>query len=171
MKTHAQKPNVIRARVLALAVNHDEVQRYALAGGEKIASPDAKLADLFVMAGMLASAFRDPGWQRNHLRQLYGFTTGWLMSLGVNTPVVLINAERDRQQKLFLAGEFHFTCSSPTASAPRKFRILAEELGEVANALDRLEARHSSLNARHLIEELVQVAAVAVAWLEALESK
>ena len=56
-----------------------------------------------------------------------------------------------------------------TAGEPRKFRILAEEIGEVANALDRLEMINCMTNQKHLREELVQVAAVAVAWLEALE--
>ena len=48
--------------------------------------------------------------------------------------------------------------------------VLGEEFGEVANAaLERVYSK--ALDDRHLREELIQVAAVAVAWLEAIEER
>ena len=86
--------------------------------------------------------------------------------------------ERIRQQELFLAGKFTFTCASKTADDNRKLRVLAEEVGEVAEAIDKLEAAESrgggaasALRREELHTELVQVAAVAVAWLESMEGQ
>lgn len=65
-----------------------------------------------------------------------------------------IEKERYRQDIKWRAG------SNDWPSDPRsKYLVLAEEVGEVATAL--LEA-----DAENLREELIQVAAVAVAWLE-----
>jgi hypothetical protein len=74
-----------------------------------------------------------------------------------------IRAERRRQ--LLRWAEPHEwgvgDCSSSDVSEPVKVAVLAEECGEVARAvLDR--------DCAALKRELVQVAAVAVAWLEAL---
>jgi NTP pyrophosphatase (non-canonical NTP hydrolase) len=74
------------------------------------------------------------------------------------------------------AGKFTFTCASPVACDNRKLRVLVEEVGEVAEAIDHLEQLNRTSKAAakqrdHLREELVQVAAVAVAWLESLEEK
>lgn len=52
-------------------------------------------------------------------------------------------------------------CSSNAVRGPVKMTVLMEEVGEVARAL--LDG-----NADQLETELVQVAAVAVAWLESL---
>jgi hypothetical protein len=51
-------------------------------------------------------------------------------------------------------------CSSSQVSAPVKVAVLAEEVGEVARA--------AMDGTTGLVDELVQVAAVAVAWLESL---
>jgi NTP pyrophosphatase (non-canonical NTP hydrolase) len=98
-----------------------------------------------------------------------------------NSPAMMsvfeqIAAERVRQQELLRAGKFTYTAASPVADNNRKLRILVEEVGEVAEAIDHLEQlNHNSPAAKrqreHLREELIQVAAVAVAWLEALEGK
>ena len=69
----------------------------------------------------------------------------------------LIDAERDRQEAKF-PGQ---SCAGGLLSDTRKFLVLAEEVGEVAKAL--LGGDH-----RDVRDELVQVAAVAVAWLEHL---
>ena len=74
-----------------------------------------------------------------------------------------IVAERARQrEKWSRAHSWGFgDCSSLEVVEPVKAAVLAEEVGEVARAMldgDRLALR----------TELVQVAAVAVAWLEAL---
>jgi NTP pyrophosphatase (non-canonical NTP hydrolase) len=73
-----------------------------------------------------------------------------------------ILAERARQTAKW-EGEHdwgHGDCSSDGVSAAVKAAVLAEECGEVAR-----EALDGTLG---LKDELIQVAAVAVAWLEAL---
>ena len=80
------------------------------------------------------------------------------------TPVIrsdvyaLIDAERVRQvEKWGREGD----CSSPLVSPPVKVAVLTEEVGEVARAV--LDSDEGNLR-----DELVQVAAVAVAWLEGM---
>lgn len=53
------------------------------------------------------------------------------------------------------------TCADDTLTNEQKFVILAEEVGEVANALT-YDSRSD------LREELIQVTAVALAWLSSL---
>ena len=55
---------------------------------------------------------------------------------------------------------------NPSQSNYVRLRVLAEEFGEVAEAMGRPEDGNGK---RDLFTELVQVAAVAVAWIEALE--
>jgi hypothetical protein len=74
-----------------------------------------------------------------------------------------IDRERDRQRIKWNASHTwgKGDCSSPDVPATVKAAVLSEECGEVSRAvLDRDD--------RQLRDELVQVAAVAVAWLEAL---
>lgn len=78
-----------------------------------------------------------------------------------------VRKERVRQEQLRREGRFAFTCADrfiegkPVLPAA-KLVVLVEEVGEVARAIcDGDDA--------NLREELVQVAAVCVAWLEALE--
>ena len=75
----------------------------------------------------------------------------------------LIDTERARQRQLWEASHRwgKGDCSSPDVPSPIKAVVLAEESGEVARAV--LE-----LNDAALRTELVQVAAVAVAWLEGM---
>ena len=75
----------------------------------------------------------------------------------------LITEERERQQTLWDHPHEWGTgdCSNPDLPDTLKLVILAEEGGEVARAV--LER-----NPNQLRDELVQVAAVAVAWLESL---
>lgn len=95
-----------------------------------------------------------------------------------NTPAMLevfakIAAERQRQRELFSAGKITFDCASGVPDSNRKLRVLMEEVGEVAQELDRLEGcrdkRAERFVREDLEDELVQVAAVAVAWLESFE--
>lgn len=75
----------------------------------------------------------------------------------------LIDAERDRQrQKWSRDHEWGWgDCSSPRVRDEVRAMVLCEECGEVARAvLDK--------NDEDLRTELVQVAAVSVAWLEHL---
>jgi len=99
-------------------------------------------------------------------------------TLWKNNPAMLdvfarIAAERDRQRQLLQAGKITFDCASVIPDPNRKLRVLAEEVGEVAQELDRLESCKDRRGERFVLEdletELVQVAAVAVAWLESLQ--
>jgi hypothetical protein len=148
---------------------------------------DFSLADLTAGVGMLAAQVTNnithPANSFNHRAQLMKIAAhviGWLESLQAasDTDVfTLIHAERERQEKSFRTGKFLFTCASPTADPKRKLRILTEELGEVAKAIDQLEVAESrnSLAIKswraELKLELIQVAAVAVAWLESLHAE
>lgn len=87
--------------------------------------------------------------------------------MGVFTAIA---RERIRQRELLAAGTIIYNCSSPIVSNDRKLRTLTEELGEVAEAIDYMEwPRGRRKIEEQLIKELVQVAAVATAWLETFE--
>jgi NTP pyrophosphatase (non-canonical NTP hydrolase) len=144
---------------------------------------DFHLADLAAGVGMLGAQVISnetslAGAKFNHrplLEKIAAQTVGWLDQLGEKNPFTLIHDERERQEKLFRAGKFNFTASSKSAGAKRKFRVLLEEIGEVAQECDALEyAKRMDVRAsitEKLATELVQVAAVAVAWLESMEGK
>ena len=82
--------------------------------------------------------------------------------------LLAVAAERGRQEQLFAAGQFPFTCSNAAVSGREKLPVLVEEVGEVAEALQR-PGRLSDEHRAHLRTELIQVAAVAVAWAESLD--
>lgn len=75
--------------------------------------------------------------------------------------LVEVVRERKRQEALKAAGKFPWTCAD-AAPASMKLAVLAEEFGEVARAVCEKDYKN-------LREELVQTAAVCLAWLEALE--
>jgi NTP pyrophosphatase (non-canonical NTP hydrolase) len=69
--------------------------------------------------------------------------------------------ERRRQEFLKSQGKFPWTCAD-AAPASMKLAVLAEEFGEVAKEV--CDQRWDLLR-----DELVQVAAVCVAWLESMD--
>lgn len=90
--------------------------------------------------------------------------------------------ERKRQETLKAEGKFLWTCSDKSRSNAEKLAVLLEEVGEAAKEvveeiiqIDKAAAvfPSSSMNIRDtkvdLRKELIQVAAVCVAWLEALD--
>jgi hypothetical protein len=83
--------------------------------------------------------------------------------------------ERLRQKHLLSIGKIKFDLASPVVSNDRKLRVTTEENGEVARAIDLLENAETPaaiLKAkRHLQEELNQLTACSIAWLEALEEE
>jgi NTP pyrophosphatase (non-canonical NTP hydrolase) len=167
-----------RDKILGLFNTDPDTIRAALEGSDQATSADKKLLALTIGVGQLAAFIRDDGWSRNHLRRVFGFCAGWLLALGEKNALMKISAERDRQEKLFrIEKKLHFTCASRIPDATRKLRVLVEELGEVANAIDQLEIAESreSLALKEwrleLRVEITQVAAVAVAWLESYEVK
>lgn len=86
-----------------------------------------------------------------------------------------VYSERLRQEALRNAGKFAYTCAdrwSGDEGVPippaEKLAVLAEEFGEVARAVCELQPGDTETRSR-LRDELIQVAAVAVAWVESLE--
>lgn len=80
-----------------------------------------------------------------------------------------IDAERERQERFKAEGRFMFSASTEhTAIA---VAILMEEVGEVAReAMGLLGVVRESANLARYHKELVQVAAVAVAMIEAADA-
>ncbi len=86
--------------------------------------------------------------------------------------------ERARQERLRLDGKFLHTCASPDFVAFTHFgraAVLTEEVGEVARAVLDVEkiaeGRHEdALAFKKLRAELIQTAAVCVAYIEALDN-
>lgn len=73
-----------------------------------------------------------------------------------------VHEERLRQDELVRTEKISWGCCDPTAPEGIKLAVLTEEVGEVARAI--LENDDPT----HLREELIQVAAVAVAWAESI---
>ncbi|HEV2692260.1 MAG TPA: hypothetical protein VG347_05135 [Verrucomicrobiae bacterium] len=166
----------LRASVLAIPRSDADSGR-AFLSTATIQSADGLLAQLTVGVGQLAAYRNDLDWTRAHLRRILGFAAGWIVCLGEKQWEAKVNAERDRQEELFRTGKLTFNCSSLTVCVQRKLRVLVEEVGEVAEAIDTLEQVRNTNRTKawaaadaHLLEELIQVAAVAVGWLEALET-
>jgi NTP pyrophosphatase (non-canonical NTP hydrolase) len=88
--------------------------------------------------------------------------------------LVLVGFERERQDELKAAGRFEFTCADDGLTLAEKLACLTEELGEVAQEVLTQEghrlARDTLGTKEALRKELVQVAAVAVAWIESLDA-
>jgi len=88
---------------------------------------------------------------------LTDFSTG-----GFEEVLSQVALERQRQDQLKALGKFQYTCADPQPGSGAKLAILMEEVGEVARELNE------DGMAFKLREELIQVAAVACAWIEAL---
>lgn len=83
--------------------------------------------------------------------------------------------ERERQEKLKADGRFEFTCADLGATDQARAIILVEEIGEVCRVILNLEKQtHDEPKKGTLAQlrsELVQVAAVTVAWIEGLDKQ
>ena len=164
----------IREKVFAFTEQNDAcVKRVLIGYGSK--NPDLKLTELTIALAFIAAG---PESEEGKLTlvNLFGFTFGWLMQLGVQMPYNRIHQERFRQEELFRQKKHLFSVASPVVSPARKLRVLVEEIGEVAEAIDKIEFHteaKAAIYARRwkteLVTELVQVAAVLCAWLESLE--
>lgn len=84
-----------------------------------------------------------------------------------------IYRERDRQDQLKLQGKFDFTCADKEMAHAERLSVITEEVGEVARAINERIGRgpFTDPELMHLGKELVQVAAVAVAWCEAITNE
>ncbi len=154
------------------------VQKTYLLGYDETQTTDQSLAVLAVGLGHLSEVVAGKGTiLKPHLQRIAGFAAGWAMRLASSSEDIChaIIAERKRQEELFCGRKFNFTCASLTADSFRKLRVLLEEVGEVAQECDALEyAKRIDMRltiTKRLVTELVQVAAVCVAWLESLEVK
>lgn len=84
--------------------------------------------------------------------------------------------ERVRQNELKAQGRFLYTCADRELAPAQKLAVLAEEFGEVARATLEVGALVNDgrcvTDAREALrKELVQVAAVAMAWVEGLDAE
>lgn len=79
-----------------------------------------------------------------------------------------VNEERFRQEELRRSGKFYWTCADVGPSDEAKLAVLSEEVGEVARLVVESVIDPKRRDKKKLREELIQVAAVAVAWAEAL---
>lgn len=76
--------------------------------------------------------------------------------------------ERERQRRLLAASKIGCDCANPDVNDFKKLAVLTEELGEVAEALQRPGQLSRAVTA-HKRKELIQLAAVAVAWAESIK--
>jgi hypothetical protein len=85
---------------------------------------------------------------------------------------LLVVKERARQEMLCRGGKFSFTCADPEIPNGGKMMVLAEEFGEVAKAAleiyDPKPGQDEVAKTEALKIELIQLAAVAVAWAESI---
>lgn len=176
LKKHPRKNLFPRAtmQVLQQVLTH---QNRLLAYAQK--SPERNLADMTINVGILACGIVTRPVQklllRDQLFRIAASACGWAERLKAKDQDIfaLVTAERQRQRQLLRDGAFTLDVSSPIPDDVRKLRVLVEEIGEVAEAADKVESANVlRLKAAyaHLLEEIVQVAAVAVAWLESFES-
>lgn len=87
-----------------------------------------------------------------------------LLGDGCTDTLHAVMHERTRQEVLW-PGK---TCAGGDISDGRKLAILTEEVGEVAKEMNDADNEGRDVSAVALRTELIQVAAVAVAWAEAL---
>lgn len=77
----------------------------------------------------------------------------------------LVASERGRQNFLKSQGKFAYTCADKEMSHSEALAVLTEEVGEAAHEVNEgIGGRY--VDKRRLLKELIQVAAVAVAWAE-----
>ena len=86
--------------------------------------------------------------------------------------VAAIIRERMRQDALKSRGKFKYTCADSQMLSSEKFLVLSEEVGEVARAILNLQDFSTDYGADlgKVRVELIQVAAVSVAWIEFIDS-
>jgi NTP pyrophosphatase (non-canonical NTP hydrolase) len=81
-----------------------------------------------------------------------------------------VAAERERVVRLHAHHRLPgVDCANPLARHSAKLAVLVEEVGEVAQQIN--EGTISTKSRNHLRTELIQVAAVAVAWAESLDER
>jgi len=82
-----------------------------------------------------------------------------------------VSNERYRQERLKYDGRFTYTCADSEMTDPERLAVLVEEVGEAGHEVNEGIGDHAKLDRAKLRKELVQVAAVAVAWIEELDGR
>lgn len=159
MNTLAPSPTFDRARTeTVLQRLHHRVDRTGLHHG-------AHEQNLRAMARALGSVASNMAWVKSALRDdlatLAIIPICW-MPFQFDVACLRIVTERERQEELFRSGKHRFSCADGNESNLVKLPVLVEEIGEVAKAV-------YGRNAVNLNDELTQVAAVCIAWIESLE--
>jgi NTP pyrophosphatase (non-canonical NTP hydrolase) len=78
----------------------------------------------------------------------------------------LVATERGRQERLKSEGKFTYSCADKEMQHSEALTVLAEEVGEAAHEVNEGIGPDRFIDKRRLLKELIQVAAVAVAWAE-----
>lgn len=87
-----------------------------------------------------------------------------------------VHDERRRQEKLKAEGRFRYTCADPEMTDDESYVVLGEEFGEVAKQVLTQPGRTGEMSfdtvgtSADLRKELIQVAAIAVAWVERIDN-
>jgi hypothetical protein len=81
-----------------------------------------------------------------------------------------VNRERLRQDQLKGEGRFTHTCADDMPLG-EKLAMLVEEVGEVSRCVLEMGGKANDKHGRDLRKELIQVAAVAVAWAESIYAR
>jgi hypothetical protein len=79
-----------------------------------------------------------------------------------------IACERERQVELLAAGKIRYDCADPKVDPQRKLNVLTEEFLEAVREVN--DADPDDDQPQRLRTELIQVAAVATAWVESLDT-
>src|SRR4051812_38918671 len=78
----------------------------------------------------------------------------------------MIATERGRQELLKSQGRFTYSCSDKEITHAECCTVLAKEAGEVAHEVNDGIGPDRFIDKRRLLKELIETAAVAVAWAE-----
>ncbi len=78
----------------------------------------------------------------------------------------MVATERGRQELLKSQGRFDYSCADKEITHAECCTILAEEAGEVAHEVNEGIGKDRFIDKRRLLKELIETAAVAVAWAE-----
>ncbi|HEV2692160.1 MAG TPA: hypothetical protein VG347_04625 [Verrucomicrobiae bacterium] len=128
---------------------------------------DVRLAWL---SGQVGNVANDTSHEHGLLR-VAAVAVAWLEAMELPAAFVhtSIAEEHLRQRQLFADKNISFVAEAPAADCWRKLRVLVKTLGRVAQAVEGWEAAPREATSRNrLMAELVQVAAVAIVWLESV---
>lgn len=82
-----------------------------------------------------------------------------------------VHRERLRQNQLKSEGKFAYTCADSEMTQSDRLAVLGEEFGEVCHEVNEGIGVNRKVILAKLRKELVQVAAVCVAWVESVDNE